>query len=146
MNNILVKLLCLLGLVGCTSNAERGIFLYNTPEYNELVKTSNISLDDAQKIICNAIKKKTLLHEDDKNIIKNKHFTISRNISLWHYLIYLDEYVFIYNIPTHASTIDITFGIFVNRNTGKLIQRPYNKNAKRIDIYNVRDSYVLKCK
>jgi hypothetical protein len=135
----------MLGLIGCTSNAEKGIFLYNTPEYNTLVKTSHISLNDAQKIICNALQNKVLLHKDDRNFNRNKHFSFSKNDFLRHYLIYSDEYVFIHTVPTYASTINIASGIFVNRNTGELIQRPYNKDAKRIDIHNVRDSYVLEC-
>jgi len=144
MKSLLIKLLCLLGLVGCTSNAEKGIFLYNTLEYNELVKTSKISLNDAEKIICNAINDGILLYSDNKNIT-DTYFPLSKNISLRHYLIYLDDYVFIYKVPTHAGTIEISSGIFVNRNTGELIQKPYKKNTDRIVIHNVRDSYLLKC-
>jgi len=143
MKSKLMQLLCMLGLIGCTSNAEKGIFLYNTPEYNKLVKTSKISLNDAEKIVCNAINDGVLLYSDNKNIIDN-HFPLSKNISLRHYLIYSDDYVFIYNVPTHAGTIEISSGIFVNRNTGKLVQKPYKEGNKRISI-RIDNEYYLNC-
>lgn len=145
MKNILIKILCLLGLTGCSSNSHigKGIFLYDTPEYNELVKTSKVSLSDAEKIICDAVNKKILLYSDDKNITDN-HFPLSKNISLRHYLIYADYYVFIYKIPTHAGTVEISSGIFVNRNTGTLVQKPYKEGNEQISIH-IDSEYDLNC-
>ena len=145
MKNILIKILCLLGLTGCSpsSNIEKGIFLYDTPEYNELVKTSKFSLADTEKIICDSIEKNILLYTDDKNITKH-HFALSKNLSLRHYLIYKDDYVFIYRVPTHAGTIEISSALFVNRNTGKLVQKPYKDENERVSI-RIGSEYYLNC-
>ena len=76
MKKLLIKILSILVLIGCSSNIEKGIFLYDTPEYNELLKTSKVSLGDAEKIICDAIKQKILLFAGNKNTTKN-HFALS---------------------------------------------------------------------
>ena len=145
MKNILIKILCLLGLIGCnsSSNTGREIFLYDTLEYKEVVKNSKISLNDAEKIICDAIKQKILLFAGNKNTTKN-HFALSKNIGLRHYLIYMDYYVFIYQVPTHAGTVNISSGLFINRKTGDLIQKP-NKDTNEKILIRINREYALVC-
>ena len=143
MKKLLIKILSILVLIGCSSNIEKGIFLYDTPEYNELLKTSKVSLGDAEKIICDAIKQKILLFAGNKNVTKN-HFALSKNTGLRHYLIYKDYYVFIYQVPTHAGTVNIASGLFVNRKTGDLIQKS-NKDTNEKNVVLIDREYILVC-
>ena len=145
MKNIVIKILCLFGLIGCNSgsNTGREIFLYDTPEYKKVVKNSKISLNDAEKIICDAIKQKILLFAGNKNVTKN-HFALSKNMSLRHYLIYKDYYVFVYQVPTHAGTLNINSGLFVNKNTGDLIQKS-NKDTNEKNVVLIDREYILVC-
>ena len=145
MKNILIKILCLFGLIGCYSgsNTGREIFLYDTPAYKEVVKNSKISLNDAEKIICDAIKQKILLFAGNKNVTKN-HFALSKNTGLRHYLIYKDYYVFIYQVPTHSGTVNIASGLFINRKTGDLIQK-LNKDTNEKILIRINREYALVC-
>jgi len=143
VKKLLIKILSILVLIGCSSNIEKGIFLYDTPEYNELLKTSKVSLGDAEKIICDAIKQKILLFAGNKNVTKN-HFALSKNMSLRHYLIYKDYYVFVYQVPTHAGTLNINSGLFVNKNTGDLIQKS-NKDTNEKILVIIDREYMLVC-
>lgn len=144
MKSFFVKLLCLLGLIGCSNNVNNTKYLYNTKEYNDFVKESIISLDDAIKIICDAIEKKVIISEDDKNFNANIHFSYKKTATFKHYFLLNNSYVFVHVIPQKFGLIDITTSIYINSKTGELTQHldPSGKN-KQLEYSEL--SYEFSC-
>ncbi len=146
MNKYLSSLLCILGLTSCnSSNIKNDIYLYNTVEYNELIKSANFSLKEAKQIICKEYRDKIILDENDKKFDKNNHFPIFKNKPLRHYLIYKDNYIFVdaFLPPTHAGTLLIEEGIYINIYTGELLQKPY-KMGEGVSV-KINDYTDIKC-
>jgi len=127
MKTIIITMLCLLVFGACSSNSslEEGIFLYQTSVYDEHVKNLEISLEDAEQIVCKAMKNKSLASQ---NFV--------------HYLIYKDDYVFIRFSPKHSGLYEINQGAFVNVHTGTLVQNKYK--GRKVSILTGKQ-YLISC-
>jgi len=128
----LLSLLCVLLVTGCnTVDSQNNVILFSTEKYAKILQASKLSLEDAKLSVCNAVDKKILLDPEDKGFQQEKHFPLYKGGALQHYVIYKDYYVFTYRPPTHAGTLDITSGVFVHRNSGELVQKPFTQESEK---------------
>jgi len=116
----------MLTLTSCSQGDDKmKIIPYGTPEFNEFVKKSPISLDEAWNIYINYYEKK---------LKKDNNYNYIDNIKL--YYILDGHYIFTDNADKYNKQGDayLLSGIWVNANNGDVFEKFVNKRFNVLDI------------